>query len=140
MNDQPDESHPGFTGETPGAIYLNGGVGQFHFNDSGSVVIPEIRRDHQSFQDRGGQNAEVAEPRIESYEQSVDSPVELVEELEDEAFGAESPRGEDHFAVSFGDELFQQTGYVGGRIFAVRIHDDYRVGDAALLQVNETYT
>ncbi len=140
MNHQSHESHPGFAGETSGAVYPNGGVGQFYFNNSGGVVIPEIRRDNQTFQDRGRQNAEVAKPRIEPYNQMMDGPVELVEKLEDEAFGAESPRSEDHFVAAFGNELFQQAGYVGGRIFAVRIHNDHWGGDATLLQVNQTYT
>jgi hypothetical protein len=69
----------------------------------------------------------------------MDGPVELVEKLEDEAFGAESPRGEDHLVVAVGNKSLQQAGYVGGRIFAIGVHDDHWRGDATLLQVNQTY-
>jgi hypothetical protein len=50
---------------------------------------------------------------------TITGPVELVEKLETKPFRAESPRGEDHFAFTFANELFQQAGYVAGVIFAV---------------------
>src|ERR1019366_8955550 len=140
MNQQSNESHLGFTDETSRAVYRNNGIGQFRFDNSGSIVIPEIRRDNQSFQDRGRQNAEVAKPRIESHNQAMDRSVDRVEKLENKPFRAESPRGENHFTFTLGNELFQQARYVGGGIFAVGVHDDHWGGDAALPQVNQTDT
>src|ERR1035437_9387879 len=97
MNHQSNESHLGFTDETSRAVYRNNGIGQFRFDNSGSIVIPEIRRDNQSFQDRGSQTAEVAKPRIEAPTQAMDGTVGGVEKLENKPFRAASPRGENHF-------------------------------------------
>jgi hypothetical protein len=106
MNHQSNESHLGFTSETPCAIDRNSVIGQFDFDNSGRIVIPQIGRDHQPVQYRGGQNAEVSEPGIESDNHAMDGSVKLVEELEDQAFRAQSSRGEDHLAFTFANELF----------------------------------
>jgi hypothetical protein len=46
----------------------------------------------------------------------MDRPVELVEKLEDKPLRAQASGGEDHFLLTFDDELFQQLRDVGGSI------------------------
>ena len=44
-----------------------------------AAYVPKIGADNQPFQDRGGQDAEVAKPRIETDRQAMDRTIWLVE-------------------------------------------------------------